>query len=418
MHPEELGAMGRVLGDTLAEHADVVPQTHRAIAARVFDALGPPGAPVRVVHDAVSGAVHATVAGLQRAVPYAVGTLLGLLRSEDAPSLASTPGGRTVLGVVNGLRGDRLDEHTTALLVRTSLRSEADEIDREAPGRALPDATGHVVVFVHGLFESDATWFRAVEVDGEARRVSYGTRLRDELGWTPLYARYNSGRRVSDSGAELADLVEAVLDAWPVPVESLALVGYSMGGLVARSACHAAQTRGLRWVDALRHVCCLGTPHLGAPLEKGANVAASLLSIAPESRAFATALNRRSPGIKDLRFGSVVEEDWRGHDPDELLRDRCTQVPFVPTATYSFVGVSVAGSDDGPVARLVGDLLVTYPSASGRGRRRTIGFEVDYGRYVTGLHHFDLRFHPSVYEPLRDWLTPDPDDSAREPTAP
>ena len=48
-----------------------------------------------------------------------------------------------------------------------------------------------------------------------------------------------------------------------------------------------------------------------AALEQGVNAASWLLGRLPETRPLASVLNSRSVGVKDLRFGSCVEEDWR-----------------------------------------------------------------------------------------------------------
>ncbi len=51
----------------------------------------------------------------------------------------------------------------------------------------------------------------------------------------------------------------------------LVIIGHSMGGLVARSACHyAAQARN-EWLRRLDKIIFIGTPHHGAPLERGGN---------------------------------------------------------------------------------------------------------------------------------------------------
>jgi pimeloyl-ACP methyl ester carboxylesterase len=194
-----------------------------------------------------------------------------------------------------------------------------------------------------------------------------------------------------------------VVADWPCDVEEITLVGHSMGGLVARSACRIGELDGHDWTDSVRHVFCLGTPHLGAPLERATSVAGWALARVPESRPFADIFfNGRSAGIKDLRYGNCVEEDWKDHDPDEFLRDRCTEVPFLESATYYFVGATLSKRPDG-LGGLIGDLLVSYSSASGNGRRR-IPFEVEHGRHVSGLHHMQLLRHPSVYAIIRDWL--------------
>jgi pimeloyl-ACP methyl ester carboxylesterase len=187
-------------------------------------------------------------------------------------------------------------------------------------------------------------------------------------------------------------------------MQEIVLIGHSMGGLVARSACHYGDADGAGWIAPLRHVFCLGSPHLGAPLEKGANLLGAGLALVPETRPLARVLNARSAGIKDLRFGSCAEEDWCDCDPDEFLHDRCREVPFLETATYYFVGATLSRDPRARLGVALGDLLVRYPSASGSGRRRRIGFEVDNGCHLGGLTHFDLLNDPAVYERIGAWL--------------
>ncbi|MEA2480303.1 MAG: hypothetical protein QOJ07_2225, partial [Thermoleophilaceae bacterium] len=254
--------------------------------------------------------------------------------------------------------------------------------------------TPRIVVFVHGLCETDGSW-----------GGGYGGRLRDEHGYSPVYARYNTGLRVSDNGKRLAAAIEHVVETWPVDVAEVVLIGHSMGGLVARSACHYGERDGHTWTERLRHVVCLGTPHLGAPLERAANRAGWALSRLPETRPFAELINVRSAGIKDMRFGNCVEEDWCDCDPDELLTDHCTEVPFLPSANYYFVGATLARDPDSRAGRMAGDLLVQFASASGNGPKRRIPFEVDNGAHVGGINHFQLLNHPAVYEQISKWLT-------------
>jgi pimeloyl-ACP methyl ester carboxylesterase len=324
----------------------------------------------------------------------------------EAPSLASTPAGSMALGVLNGLYGNHLAVHANELTLDMTVRRDGAEVPLQpaAVAAAFPDATARIVVFVHGLCETDDAW-RVLpwRSQGPARRT-YGERLQDELSFTPVYVRYNTGLRVSDNGRALALLLDELVAAWPCGVAELVLVGHSMGGLVVRSACHYADLDGRRWTDAARHVFCLGTPHLGADLEKGVNALGWALGRLPETKPFGTFLNARSVGIKDLRFGSCVEEDWNDCDPDEFLRDRCQEVPFLPDANYYFVGATLS---DGPLGALLGDLLVRLPSASGKGngRGRSIPFEVDNGHQLSGLNHFDLLNHPAAYEQLRTWIS-------------
>jgi pimeloyl-ACP methyl ester carboxylesterase len=269
-----------------------------------------------------------------------------------------------------------------------------------------------VVVFVHGLCETEAAWRLPARGSDRTDRRTYGERLEQDLGFTPVCLRYNSGLHISENGRELARLLDELVSGWPVEVQELVLVGHSMGGLVARSACHYAEGESRPWTAPVKHVFCLGTPHLGADLEKGANALGWALGRLPETRALARVLNARSAGIKDLRYGSCLEEDWCDCDADEFLRDRCQEVPFLPAANYYFIGAALSPD---ALGRVFGDLLVRSPSSSGRGngRGRRIPFEVDNGYELSGLTHLDLLNHPAVYEQLRRWIIRTPTRSGR-----
>jgi pimeloyl-ACP methyl ester carboxylesterase len=269
----------------------------------------------------------------------------------------------------------------------------------------IPDPTPRVAVFLHGLMETEFSW----------GSQPYGDRL---PGWTPVYLRYNSGRHVSENGASLDELLSELVSEWPVEIERIALVGHSMGGLVARSGCHHASLRGAEWVTKVRHVVSLGTPHMGAPLEQSVHYLSAALSALPETRPFGAFFRRRSGGIRDLRQGSLVDADWRDCDPDALRARACEEVPLLEGATHCFVAATITREPGHPVARLLGDCLVLVPSASGRSRTRRIGFRDEDGLHLGGAHHLALLNHPAVYERLRAWLSQSPSQALRPPSAP
>jgi pimeloyl-ACP methyl ester carboxylesterase len=412
----DIVAVGEVAGEALAAIGALVKDLHLGIASRPFAVLGTAAAPVRVVHDGVSHRVYRGVRTALRGASRGGAAIVALRSRDVGPALAATPGGSFTLGALNGIYGNHLSERGNGLAVDMGVRRRGADVPatREGLAAAFPDATSRIAVFVHGLCGDEQCW-RLFPLRGREGRRTYGERLQDELSFTPVEVRYNTGLRISANGRALARLIEDVVDGWPVGVEEVVLVGHSMGGLVSRSACHYAEEDGRRWAALVRHVFCLGSPHLGADLEKGANALAWAFGRLPETRALGAFLNARSVGIKDLRFGSCVEEDWSDCDPDEFLRDRCNEVPFLPDTAYYFIGATLSR---GPVGTLLGDLLVRLPSASGRGngRGRRIPFEVDNGRELSGLTHFDLLNHPAVYDQLRTWITRGP-TPARAATA-
>jgi pimeloyl-ACP methyl ester carboxylesterase len=408
MREGEIRALGEIAGKSIARPSAVARDVHGAVTSRVFGALGPLGTPVRALHDPLSSGSYKAVAAALRA-PFALGgRALARRAAEGSESLAHSPAGALALGAVNGMFGDRLarDHPDLAVTLGFWRRGREIRVDEEGLAEAFQDAGPRLAIFVHGLCETEAAW--SAPYPGAPARSTYGARLRDELGVTPVYVRYNTGLHVSDNGRALASRLEELVAAWPTEVETVAIVGHSMGGLVARSACHYADREGLDWASRVSHVICLGTPHLGAPLEKAANVASWPLGRLAESRPFADLfVNGRSAGIKDLRFGSCLEEDWCDCDPDEFLRDRCCECPFLESATYCFVAATLSPTPGG-AGGLAGDLLVTYRSAAGEGRRRRIPFADEHGGHVGGLDHLGLLNNAAVYERLRDWLTQEP----------
>lgn len=405
MDQGEIGGLGQVTGEALARNVATVRGVHQAVARRVFGALGPVAMPVRVAHDGIAGGIYKVLEGTHQVLPRALASSVVLATREKPPRISDSKFGNVALGILNGVRGDRLARTGNELaLPMTFTRGEgAVGLAPTELAAAFPDATPRLAVFAHGLCETDRSWFDSDRTE-EGTETAYGLRLYRDLGYTPLYLRYNSGLHVSDNGRTLAALLTEVVNGWPCPVEEIALIGHSMGGLVVRSACHQAAENNSTWTGLVRHVFCLATPHLGSHVEQGANVVGWALDRLPETRPFATSLKSRSAGIKDLRFGSCLESDWRGQDPDEFLKNRCGEVPFLPTANYYFVGVTVTRNAHHPLGLLLGDLLVRFSSASGSGLGRVLPFEIDKGRHMGGLHHFHLLNHPDVYEQLRHWL--------------
>jgi pimeloyl-ACP methyl ester carboxylesterase len=368
----EAAALSRLAADELSALPGGIGHVHAAIAGRVFGALGPLGAPVRVVHDGVSRAAYGSVRGGLRVTFRAAGGLAAR-RSGPRP-LSATPRGAALLAAVDGLIGDALEREGNVLAAPMAFRV-AGEIASPDPGR-------RPVVFLHGLGESEFAW-------GDY----------DVPGRTSLFVRYNTGRHVSENGASLDALLETLPD-----VDEIALVGHSMGGLVARSACCQGAERGAAWTSRVRHVVSLGTPHMGAPLAQGVHWLSAGLNAIPEMRPLARFLRRRSAGIRDLRYGSLVDEDWRGVDPDALRARACREVPLLEGATHCFVSATVTASESHPVGRLIGDTLVLSASASGRSRTRRIPFEEEYGLRLGSTHHLALLNHPEVAARLRVWL--------------
>jgi pimeloyl-ACP methyl ester carboxylesterase len=416
MRPAEMRDVGALIGTALSELAEMTRDVHVALAGRMFGLLGPVAAPVKVLHDAISTTAYAGARVGVKVLPAAAGAVAAQSSSPTLESISDTPRGHFTMSAINGFWGDRLAEQRTALAPALSLRTHDGRL-RRVPGNVVHDVgepTERLVIFLHGLCETDRYWWYGAEKSWADRTVTYGSMLNSDRQWTPLYAHYNTGLHISENGRLLAGYLETLVDEWPVPVTEIALIGHSMGGLTARSAAHQAADHKLVWVQALRHIVGLGVPHLGAPLERWVNAGTHAMARLPETRPIATWLNRRSVGIKDLRYGSVLQDDWFGIDPDDRL-DRCTPTTLLPGVAYSMVSATLSQKPDG---RLAHDLLVEHISAHGTGRpnaTRRIEFEVDRLLHLGRRTHFHLLNDPVVYGQLRGWL--DGADGAAVPEA-
>lgn len=372
-----------------------VERMHETIARRALSWVPTPARPGRA-HGLIASTVYGVIRGAMHACAKGVDLSLGALPEPPA----ATPLELRTLAALNGVFGDHLEATRNPLAIRMSPIKDGQPIDAAPAGLALayPDASRHIVVLVHGLCHSESAWSRKGDPD-------IGARLAMVLGLTPVYLRYNSGRHISSNGQSLADLLDRLCEAWPVPVESLSLVGHSMGGLVIRSACWYGKEAGLPWIRRLRRVVCLGTPHHGSPVERAGHALDRTLRRIRyvEPLMFG---HRRSAGIKDLRHGNLLDEDWHGHGPDQSAEDRRRSVPLLAGVDYFFAAASVGRHHLDPKGHIFGDWLVHSGSAVGAhaDARKNLNVPPDHCRVFHEKSHLDLLNDAEVHAQVIDWF--------------
>jgi triacylglycerol lipase len=319
--------------------------------------------------------------------------------------LASFPGRRDdAVSILNGFLGDVLEESGSSLAIPMTLRSHGMDLtlDSAALPRFPPEARSRVCLLIHGMMANESFW----EYPGDPGKT-YGSLLSADASVTPVYVRYNTGRHISTNAQELSRLLNDLVACWPVEIEEISFVGHSMGGLIARSACHHASINGQDWVDKVRRFFLIGVPSSGAPLEKLANITSfTLTTIAnPWTRLISRIIRLRSAGIKDLRVGLLVDEDWQGEDPDRLLPGKPYPVPLLGHAEHFVVAGSVWKDTKHPVAKILGDAMVSQFSA--RGQRvimRDAGpFQEENVRVFPRLNHMALVHSDEVYKQILEW---------------
>ena len=399
VQPADIHGLGRLAIDATLGVTNLVEALHHSIA-RVAPPLGKPGSGrtrglTGLVYSAVRGVTgfvgQGIDAGLARLVP-----VLG----AKAPSAERD----AMVSALNGVLGDHLAATGNPLAIPMRLRRGGKPlvIEREALSAALPRATPRIAVLVHGLCMNDRQWKRGGH--------DHGALLARQAGCTPVYLHYNSGLHVSTNGKALAALLESLVDAWPVPVRSIVLVGHSMGGLVLRSALHGAGEAGLAWPAKLEAMFFLGTPHLGAPLERGGNWVNVLLGASPYTAPFARLARIRSSGITDLRHGALRDEDWAGRDRFANRKAPRDGLPIPPGVRAHALAATTAPKAPGPGKRAPGDRLVPLASALGQHRdaARDLGIPADRRWVGTNMNHLDLLSSREAGRQMIRWLAKGP----------
>ena len=380
----DLRGVTRMAVDATDSIVETVEKMHRTVQLRP----GPLGVPATDRPRGITGLVYRSVRLGVRLVGGAAGASLAGIATL-LPEGESSPARDAYRSAVNGLYGDYLSRTENPLTIDMSLRYRAERVDLDDPMRGLErqsDVTSpsKLLVLVHGLCMNDRQWNR----DGH----DHGTALANDLGYLPLYLRYNSGLQIASNGRMLAEMLETLIGNWATPVDELVIMGHSMGGLVARSACHQGDEAGHVWLKYLRKLVFLGTPHHGALLERGGHGLDVVMDLSPYSMPLTRLSKARSAGITDLRHGTISI----GEDIVPLPSGvKCYAAAAVRAAKRSLLG-----------ERVIGDGLVTPDSALGRHSDSTRMLAIPRSRQWVGygMGHLELLNRPEVYDQISSWL--------------
>ncbi len=417
-----LGAKN-LLADGVEQGSRVVERSQRSLTRRVFSVLGTLTGRddlVRPLEQALwfgFAASHSNVRLVSRLTSIALDALAELAdpalpgHTETPIALRSDIIGTQpwlwdgFVAVVNGVVGDHLAATQNPLAVTMALRlgdtyATPSEV---AAALASQPAPLKLAVYVHGLTATEWSWALDAQQQHGAPDATYASLLQRDAGFVPVLVRYNSGLHISDNGQQLHAQLQALVTAMPGRDMELALIGHSMGGLVAHSAVHyAGQAPQPTWLASLRHVITLGTPHEGAPLERFGRLVEEVLGAidTPGTRIPADVMGARSAGIKDLRHGYLVAEDWR--DADAGIKRPRTVNRRVAGVQYHRVVGTITADPDHPVGRWVGDTMVRPSSAAASAAASQE--RPDEVTRIGGVSHVGLSNDARVFSYLRAWL--------------
>jgi len=377
---------------------------------------------VRDIHGSVSGRVHAVldhVVGGPTQRPFLATpgprrhrlwhlrrSRLGLRASATAlrqadrfglgPAIEDGARGRFVVSAVNGLIATSWWPTVRRWRSRSGYASTVATYRSPRTGlaQAYPHATEAIVVFLHGLCETENYWDPAQPAAPGRRHLDRVVRrapAADE-GWSPVFVRANTGVTLAEAGVALSSLLSRLVASWPTEVTRIApgrpLDGRPDGprGLRGDPGPRRSSTGESPWTDKVTDIVTLGAPHTGSPVERTIARGIRVAARAPELMPFARIFEQRSVGVLDLHDG-MPEDD----------------APL-PHARYHLVAATLSRSPKHPVAATVGDYLVQYRSAVGLLPGDVEMFPGADVLHVPGADHFDLLNHDDVYAALRGWL--------------
>ncbi|MDM8556976.1 hypothetical protein QUF75_19795 [Desulfococcaceae bacterium HSG7] len=388
----DLRGIGNLTVDAITGITDIVESLHHTIA----DFGGMLGAPDQYQTKGITGMVYRNIRTVTESAGDGIDALLGRL----GPMLGekdSSPGREAVLSALNGVLGDHLVARNNPLAIPMQLRRNGKPLSEQALSQAIRQSRGRLAIMVHGSCMNDLLWNR--------KGHDHGAALARDLGLAPVYLHYNTGLHISENGRKFAALLENVISQTPQPT-TLYIITHSMGGLVSRSACHYGKLSGHTWLNHLEKLVFLGTPHHGAPLEKGGAWLDIILKISPYSAPFARLGKIRSSGLTDLRYGNVTDDDWKGRDRFDCSGDRRIPVPL-PEGVQCYAIAATTGKESDTLGdNLIGDGLVTLNSALGRHKNAELNllFPETHQWIGRNMNHIDLLNHPEVYETVKKWL--------------
>ncbi len=406
VHLADIHGYGKLLVQATLGVTDLVEAMHHNILRlpRPFGSADTP--PASKVHGAVatvlqksSGLIYSAIRGITKGVGGGLDAALDLLQPE-MEHLNSSSEREALVSILNGVLGDHMRTHNNPLTTTMAFRRDGQvlELTPASLARALPQPQGKILVMLHGHCMNELQWTSNGHNHGEA--------LATANGYTPLYLRYNTGLHISQNGRAFADLLEALVKAWPVPVQELCLVGYSMGGLVARSAFHYGDQAQHGWLQQVRKLMFVGTPHHGSMVERAGNMLDVALEASPYSKALSRLGKIRSAGTTDLRYGNLVDEDWAGRDRFAPAADARQALPLPAHVQCYAIAAMIAKEHSELGAKLVGDGLVPLQSALGQHKapERALHIPAERQAVVFGTSHLALLESQTVCKQLQDWI--------------
>ncbi|NNF34273.1 MAG: alpha/beta hydrolase [Saprospiraceae bacterium] len=390
-----LQGITRLLTDGTLGTTDIVESMHH----RIVHPPLLPSTPIQHLITGIAGITYRNIKWSTRLIGKGIDKSLYKL-APFLGEIKDTPKKVALVSILNGILGDYLEINNNPLAIQMNLKNQDRDTSIDASSQAceLRNVKGRILIMVHGSCGNDFQW--------NQEDHNHGIALAEKFDKTALFLNYNSGCHVSSNGKDLNKLLERLIYIWPVPVEEITIISHSMGGLVTRSAYHYGRLNDNGWIKHCSKMVFLGTPHHGAPLERIGNYLDTILHVIPYTTPISKLGKIRSAGITDLRYGHVVEEDWKDRDRFELSGDQRNIVPL-PDGVECFAIAGITGkTSDKPSIRKSGDKMVSLNSALGihKDPEKSLEFKKKNTWISEETTHSELLSNKYVFNKLASWM--------------
>jgi len=391
----ELQGLTHLIMDATVGITDIVEAAHKQV-------VHPPFLPSTIIQKLITNIASISYQNIKWSTLF-IGKSLHKILEQLSPVIGKIKDSHkkeAILSVLNGVIGDYLEEKENPLKITMQFRhkSKSIKLDSENIRAVYPNINGKILLMVHGSCMNDIQWTR--------QNHNHGKIVAEELNKTLIYLNYNSGIHISSNGQNLNNSLEELVQNWPVPIEELVIVAHSMGGLVTRSALYYGEQHEKNWTKHLKKVVFLGTPHHGSYIERTGNYLDLILESIPYAKPFARLGKIRSAGVTDLRYGNLIDEDWKNNDRFEIKNDQRKIIKLSKQIEFYSIA-AVIGNKTAPLStQVLGDTLVHVKSALGQHKnpKKNLDFKKENIWISYDSNHLDLLNNLKILDKLKVWL--------------
>jgi len=391
----ELQGLTHLIMDATIGATDLVEDMHKQI-------VHPPFLPSTIIQKMITSIASITYQNIKWSTVI-IGSSLHKILKQLTPVIGKIKASdkkEVILSVLNGVIGDYLEEKENPLKITMQFRHQSKAIppDNESIRAAYPNINGKILLMVHGSCMSDLQWTR--------KKHNHGKIVAEELQKTLIYLNYNSGIHISSNGKNLNDLLEELVKNWPVPIEELVIIAHSMGGLVSRSALYYGEQNQKNWTKHLKKIVFLGTPHHGSYVERTGSYLDLILESIPYAKPFARLGKIRSAGVTDLRYGNLIDEDWKNDDRFDMKKDKRQNIQLSEQIEFYSIAAVIGNETASLSTQILGDTLVDVKSALGQHKNpaRNLSFKKENIWISFDSNHLDLLNNLKILDKLKVWL--------------